>query len=134
MIVRRLDEIQGTDREVGAENWTSRRILLRDDRMGFSLHDTIIRPGTSTRMHYQHHLEAVYCIAGKGRITLEDTGEEFPIEAGTMYALDQHDRHVLHAETELRMVCVFNPPLVGHESHDANGVYPKFEEESPTST
>ena len=124
MIVRKLEETNGTDREVSAENWTSRRLLLKDDQMGFSLHDTTIRAGTSTEMHYQNHLEAVYCIAGKGSVKLLDSGEEFVIEEGTVYALDQHDKHILTAESEMRMICVFNPPLVGPESHDANGVYP----------
>jgi L-ectoine synthase len=123
-----LKDIQGTEREVSASNWTSRRLLLRNDRMGFSLHDTIIFAGTSTEMHYQNHLEAVYCIEGKGKITVLASGEEFAIEAGTVYALDQHDRHVLTAETNMRMVCVFNPPLVGTETHDENGVYPVLEE------
>ena len=124
MIVRRLEDIQGTPRDISAKNWSSRRLLLRDDKMGFSLHDTIIHAGTSTEMHYQNHLEAVYCIAGKGSIKDLETGEVHPIEAGTVYALDQHDRHVLTAESELRMVCVFNPPIVGPEAHDENGAYP----------
>ena len=124
MIVRKLKETHGTDREVNADNWISRRLLLKDDQMGFSLHDTTIRAGTSTEMHYQNHLEAVYCIAGKGSVKLLDSGETHVIEEGTVYALDKNDRHILMAETEMRMVCVFNPPLVGPESHDANGVYP----------
>lgn len=124
MIVRSLREIEGSDREVSAENWMSRRLLLRDDNMGFSMHDTIIRSGTATEMHYEHHLEAVYCIQGKGTVTVLETGKVFNIEPGTVYALDQNDRHVLRAESTMRMVCVFNPPLVGPESHDENGAYP----------
>jgi L-ectoine synthase len=130
MIFRRLNELIGTDREVSAENWTSRRLLLRDDGMGFSLHDTIIHAGTSTEMHYQNHYEAVYCIEGTGTVTVVESGEQFPIEAGTVYALNNNDRHVLTAETMLRMVCVFNPALVGPESHDENGVYALLETES----
>ena len=128
MLVRKLSDITGTQRETSAANWTSRRLLLRNDRMGFSLHDTIIFAGTSTQMHYQNHLEAVYCIAGHGTVTVLETGEEFAIEAGTVYALDEHDRHVLKAETEMRMICVFNPPIVGSETHDEHGVYPALEE------
>ena len=124
MIVRKLSDMTNTDREVKAQNWTSRRLLLKDDQMGFSLHDTVLHAGTKTQMHYQNHLEAVYCIEGKGSVTLIDSGEVFPIEAGTVYALDKHDHHILHAETDLRMVCVFNPPLVGPETHDEDGVYP----------
>jgi L-ectoine synthase len=124
VIVRNLSEIAGGEREVKADTWKSRRLLLAADRMGFSMHDTVIYAGTSTRMCYTNHLEAVYCVAGRGSIQLLATGEVFAIEEGTLYALDQHDEHVLRAETELRLVCVFNPPLIGKEVHDASGAYP----------
>lgn len=127
MIVKKLGELPA-DRVVSADNWVSRRLLLRDEGMGFSLHDTLIHPGTSTSMHYANHLEAVYCIRGSGRLESSSTGDVFPIAAGTVYALDQHDEHILHADTEMQMVCVFNPPLAGPETHDANGVYPLIEE------
>ena len=127
MIVKRLSEVTGTAQEKCAENWTSRRLLLRDAGMGFSLHDTLIHAGTSTEIHYQNHLEAVYCIEGHGTVRLVDTGEVFEIEAGTLYALDENDRHILSATTQMRMICVFNPALVGPEGHDENGVYPILE-------
>lgn len=123
MIVRRLNELT-EDRNVRSDNWTSRRLLLRNDGMGFSLHDTIIRAGTSTRICYRNHLEAVYCIEGKGTVELVESGEIIPIEAGTVYALDRHDDHILSAEIEMRMVCVFNPALAGREVHDETGAYP----------
>lgn len=129
MIVRRLDDAVGTEREVDAENWVSRRLLLRHDGMGFSLHDTIIRAGTSTRMCYSNHLEAVYCIEGRGSVEVAATGEVFPIAPGTVYALDQHDQHVLTAESDMRMICVFNPALAGDEVHDNNGAYPAIASE-----
>ena len=116
MIVRKLEELLGTDREVDAANWTSRRFLLKSDGMGFSMHDTVIRAGTETFIWYAHHLEAVYCIEGEGEV--------YPIEAGTIYALDGHEKHYLRAHTQMRMVCVFNPPLTGKEVHDEKGVYP----------
>lgn len=127
MIVRSLDQIAGTDRETTAATWASRRLLLKSDGMGFSLHDTIIHAGTTTEMHYQNHLEAVYCIEGRGTLKDIDNQKEYTIEAGTMYALSGNERHVLIAESELRMVCVFNPPIVGPETHDENGVYPLME-------
>lgn len=124
MIVKKLNDVIGTEMEVVSENWTSRRLLLKKDGMGFSLHDTIIRAGTTTPIHYQNHLEAVYCIEGKGRVELVDSGEVFEIEAGMVYALDKHDKHLLSADVDMRMVCVFNPPVAGTEVHDENGVYP----------
>lgn len=123
MIVRTLEQVRGTERDVSAKTWNSRRLLLAADGMGFSVHDTLIHAGTETAMCYRNHLEAVYCIAGRGSVQLA-TGEVIPVVAGTLYALDKHDEHVLVAETEMRMVCVFNPPLEGGEVHDATGAYP----------
>ena len=124
MIVRYLEEIENGERTVEGNTWKSRRLLLRDDGLGFSLHDTLIYAGTSTHMQYSHHIEAVYCIAGSGRVRAVASGEEYPVTAGTLYALDRHDEHILLADTEMRMICVFNPPLRGDETHDENGAYP----------
>ena len=126
MIIRKLSAIKGTANEVTPENgnWTSHRLLLKKDGMGFSMHDTLIRAGTTTRMWYKNHLEAVYCISGNGEIEDLGTGLKHKIDDGTLYALDKHDRHVLRAETDLRLVCVFNPPLTGREIHDQEGAYP----------
>ncbi|MGF1467580.1 MAG: ectoine synthase [Sandaracinaceae bacterium] len=124
MIVRRLSDALGTDRDVKADTWNSRRLLLSADGMGFSLHDTILHAGTTTRMHYKHHLEAVYCIEGRGTLEDLESGETHPIEPGTVYALNGHERHVLRAESRLRMVCVFNPPVRGDETHGPDGAYP----------
>lgn len=126
MIVKRLADIVGTDQEVDTPNWTSRRLLLKGDGMGFSVHDTVIKEGTETHIWYQNHLEAVYLIEGRGEIETVSNGRVYPLEAGTIYALDQHDEHYLRANkgSHMRMVCVFNPPLTGREVHDENGVYP----------
>ena len=129
MIIRKLSAIKGTSNEVTPENgnWTSHRLLLKKDGLGFSMHDTLIRAGTTTRMWYKNHLEAVYCVAGKGEIEDLGTGLKHGIENGTLYALDKHDRHILRAETDLRLVCVFNPALTGREVHDEEGAYPILE-------
>jgi L-ectoine synthase len=124
MIVRTIDDIIGTERETSDETWTSRRLLLKSDGMGFSFHDTVLYSGTVTEMEYQNHFEAVYCIEGRGRLKDLTNDEEYVIEPGTMYALNGNERHILYADEQLRMVCAFNPPIVGPETHDENGVYP----------
>jgi L-ectoine synthase len=124
MIVRTLRSLIDTDRDVHGQTWNSRRLLLKRDGMGFSMHDTLIHAGTETRMCYLHHLEAVYCVEGKGSLEDLTTGERHPLEPGTLYALDGHEEHVLRAETQLRMVCVFNPPVRGDEVHGPDGAYP----------
>jgi len=124
MIVRRLEELEGTARVARDDNWVSRRLMLKEDGMEFSMHDTILHAGSETPMWYRNHVEAVYCIQGEGEVEDLDAGVKHPIAPGTLYALDQHDRHVLCARTRLRMVCVFNPPLCGKEVHDETGAYP----------
>ena len=118
MIVRNIDSMHGTEREVTTSNWSSTRLILSNDKMGFSFHETIVNPNTETKIWYKNHFEAVYCIEGKGEI------EEENLSSGTIYALDKHDKHTLRAFTKMRMICVFNPALVGPETHDQEGVYP----------
>jgi len=127
MIVRNLKDEAKTSRRVVSPSSESTRLLLAEDGMGFSFNVTTLKPGVEVRMRYQHHLEAVYCMAGRGRIEHEASGEVHPIQKGTIYALDQNDAHVLRSETALELVCVFNPALVGTETRDASGGYPLTE-------
>jgi L-ectoine synthase len=124
VIVRNLDDARRSARRVVTQNWESTRLLLKDDRMGFSFHITTIYAGTETPMCYRNHLESVYCIAGEGEVETVADGKRYPIRPGTIYILDQHDEHILRAKTELTMACVFNPPLNGKEVHDETGAYP----------
>ena len=123
MIVRTLNDILGTNRDVRGPGWQSRRLILAADAMGCSVSDTIVAAGTEQRLHYKHHLETNYCISGEGEVEDLATGQVFPIRPGTVYALDRHDAHVVRARTDLRFVCVFTPPLTGTETHQPDGSY-----------
>ena len=128
MIVTALKEILGTDRDVAGSGWNSRRLLLASDGMGFSLTDTIIEKGAVLELEYTNHLEACYCIEGKGQIRASEVEIWHSLEPFTLYALDQHDRHVVRAtDADLRLVCVFNPPLRGREVHRKDGSYAQSE-------
>jgi L-ectoine synthase len=124
MIVRNLKDARKTPRRVVAETWESTRLLLKNDNMGFSFHITTMYAGASTPMCYRNHLESVYCIEGEGEIEDCASGRRHVVQPGTIYILDQHDEHVLHAKTELTLACVFNPALHGMEVHDESGAYP----------
>lgn len=124
MIVRNLEEAKHGRRKVQSAGWHSVRLLLRADDMGFSFHITTIYQGAELPMHYEHHLESVFCLSGEGSIEDGETGEVHAIRPGVLYALDRHDRHVLRATTEMTLACVFNPALSGREIHDENGAYP----------
>jgi len=123
MFVRKLSEARDTARHVKSDTWDSVRLLLAGDNMGFSFHITTLYAGTETHMWYKHHFESVYCISGRAEIEDKATGKKYVIEPGSMYALNEHDRHTLRAEEELVMACVFNPPVTGREVHQPDGSY-----------
>jgi L-ectoine synthase len=124
MIVRTTADITGTDRDVADGTWRSKRIILAGDGVGFSFHETTIEAGSVNEFHYQHHVEAVWVIEGTGMLTDLETGQQYPLADGTMYLLNNNDRHRVTCDEQLRMLCVFNPPVTGREVHDENGVYP----------
>tara|TARA_R110002049_G_scaffold5976_1_gene39214 strand:- start:126 stop:524 length:399 start_codon:yes stop_codon:yes gene_type:complete len=125
MIVRTMAQAEADGRKIVSPdgNWDSTRLLLKDDNMGFSFHVTTIYKGADFRMHYQNHLESVYCMSGCGEIENLEDGKVHQIEAGTVYILDKHDKHILRAFEEMKMACVFNPPLNGKEVHNKDGAY-----------
>ncbi len=122
MIVRTLDEITDTEHDVRGEGWRARRLLVRDDGLGFSLSETTVDGGAKMNLWYKHHLEACFVIEGEADITERDTGVVHRIDAGSVYS-PEHDRHTIRVISPLRLVCVFNPALTGREMHDADGSY-----------
>jgi L-ectoine synthase len=97
--------------------------------MGFSFHETIIPAGATLQLWYKKHLEAVYCVAGNGSIEDLATGQIHQIHDGILYALNDHDQHILRGGSEdMRLICAFNPPVTGRETHDSDGSYELVEE------
>ena len=129
MIVRTVEDLKthGSYREKPGV-WSSARYLLRRDGMGFTVTQTTIAAGSSQTMEYKNHVEANLIIEGEGSVTDLATGAVHRLAPGTMYALDRHDRHRIDASTDMRIVCVFSPALVGLETHDEDGSYPILED------
>ena len=124
MIVRTLDQIIGSAKDVRGDGWQSRRLLTKADAMGLSFHDTVLSEGSEQELEYKHHLEANYCISGEGEVVDVASGDVYPIRPGTLYALDKNDRHILRVTRgDLRLVCVFFPALIGTEVHQQDGSY-----------
>lgn len=123
MIIRSIDDIAGTERDVRGATWRSRRLLRRDDGLQHSIHWTEIAAGSATELCYEHHFESNVCIAGEGEVVDVATGVVHQLRPGVMYSLDQHDRHILRAHTDMTLICGFWPALTGRETHNANGGY-----------
>ncbi|HVR55532.1 MAG TPA: ectoine synthase [Pseudolabrys sp.] len=119
MIFRSLEQIMDTARDVDWQHGRSRRLLLAVDGMGYAVADTLVDAGTASPLQYRNHLVSCYCIAGEGEIEFE--GKRHPVAAGTFYAMNKHDASVLHAKTDMRIVSIFNPPILGTETHIFSG-------------
>ena len=123
MLVRSLEELIDSPRDVRGEAWASRRFLLAEDGVGFTLTETSIVAGSEQVLWCKHHVEANYVIEGEGEVENLAKGEVFALAPGSIYVLDRHEKHRLKAFTAMRLVCVFTPALTGRETHDADGSY-----------
>jgi len=122
MIVRTTKSLEGTERDVPFTGGNSIRLILAKDNMGFSFHETRVKEG-KWHWHYKHHKESCFCVSGQGILHNLEDGTQHLIVPGTIYILDNHDNHEFEALKETVLLSVFNPPIVGNESHDENGNY-----------
>lgn len=125
MIVTSVALKKNTPHHVQGDGWTSTRLLVHADGLGYSLNDTHVQEGVEMHLQYKNHVETNYCVAGSGEVVNVKTGEVHPLSPGAVYTLNEHDEHIVRAgKGGLHFVCVFTPALVGEETHDAHGGYP----------
>ena len=118
MLKRKLDEISGTERDVWGPGWRSRRLIVAEDGLPYSLHVTVLDPGAQLEFEYARHHETVYCIEGKGQISDLAIDDVATLEPGGVYSAGVGEPHEIVAFTEMTLVCVFSPPLEGTEEAD----------------
>ena len=125
MIIVNGSDLRGSARDASGPGWSSLRMLVKTDGMGFSMNETIVKAGVTLTLEYKNHLEGCYCVSGSGRVTDRATGSVSEIKAGVLYALDQHDHHSLTVDEgqDMFLISVFNPALQGDEVHGADGSY-----------
>ncbi len=125
MIVVDKKDLLGTPRDAAGPGWTSLRLLVKSDGMGFSMTETKVMPGTVLDLEYKHHIEACYCISGSGRIVETASGAEHLIKPGVLYAPNAHDAHqvIVEGDVPFHLICVFSPALKGDEVHGPDGSY-----------
>lgn len=118
MITRSVSEVVGSERDVHGPGWKSRRLIVADDDVGYSLHETILEPGVELRFEYLNHRETVYCIDGAGSVEDLNSGRRVPLRPGSTYSAGIGEPHVVRADTEVKVLCVFTPALTGTEEAD----------------
>lgn len=126
MIIQDKTTLQGTPRDAAGPGWTSLRLLVKSDGMGFSMTETRVLPGAVLRLRYKHHIEACYCIGGAGVVREVASGAEHQITPGVLYAPNAHEAHEVYVPegaAPLHLICVFSPALQGDEVHGPDGSY-----------
>lgn len=115
MIIKQLENLPN-DRVVNWGNGISSRFLTKSDSFPFGITKTTITRGTTSKLQYLNHIEACYCISGKGFV--KSKGKSYEIVPDTLY-MPENDEHELSADDQedLVLICVFSPALVGNEKH-----------------
>ncbi len=123
MFRKRADEMRRAGAEMSAANGQARtlRMLTKADGLGFGFSDVHLAAGAEATLWYKHHWEANHIISGTGEVTDLTTGQTWKLAPSMAYNVGPKDRHRLRAHTDIHLVSVFCPPLVGDEQHDKDG-------------
>ncbi|MCH9035941.1 MAG: ectoine synthase [Chloroflexi bacterium] len=103
--------------------------LSPDDGCGLTI--SLPRGTADSMLWYRNHIEANYVLEGEATVEDLATGQEWQLGPGSLYVVGPRDRHRLKAEKEVYFMSIFNPPLKGDETRDADGAYPPTGEIPP---
>ena len=93
-----------------------------DDGCGLTI--SLPRGTADSMLCYKNHVEANYVLEGEATVEDLATGQEWELNPGSLYVVGPRDYHRLKAQREVYFMSVFNPPLKGGETRDADGAYP----------
>ena len=121
MFVKRLADTKVVGISHGKS--TAYRYLNQPEGCGFTMSTPRSPAGKGIVLWYKNHVEANYILEGEGTVEDLTTGEKWDLAPGTMYFVGPKDRHQTVKFSDTYLLSVFNPPLVGHETHDEEGTY-----------
>ena len=52
-----------------------------------------------------------------------ENGQKHIIEPDTIYFLDRNDNHTFESLEDVILISIFNPPVIGNETHNKDGSY-----------
>lgn len=128
MLVRTMAQIEADGRVISISHGkaTAVRLLTKADGLNFSISEARgSKAGVST-LWYKNHWEANYIRSGNAILEECETGKRWPLEPGVLYCVGPQDKHriIREVDCDMRIISVFSPPIVGEETHDADGAYP----------
>jgi len=125
MFVKTLEDVRNAGMEVDVAGIaTSRRYVTAADNLGFSLHSVHIKAGVEADLWYKNHWEGNLMLDGEMEVTDRTTGDVHKLGPGGLYLVGPNDRHHVKALTDVHVISVFDPPLVGNEPRDEDGAFP----------
>ena len=135
MLVRTMADLEAQGRVIPISHGRSSavRLFVKADGLGFSLSEARGGAGNISDLWYKNHWEANYVRAGRGSLEDLTRGERWDLEPGKLYCVGPKDRHrIINDGAEgFRIISIFNPPILGEETHDADGAYPPTGEIPP---
>lgn len=128
MLIRTMQDVEAAGKPVAIAHGaaTAVRLLLKRDGAGFSVSEARCPPGTGSDLWYKNHWEANVIRSGTARLEDSVDGRRWDLKPGDMYLVGPTDRHRVTVTSPdlLRVISVFNPPIEGVETHDADNAYP----------
>ena len=135
MLIRTMDQVEAEGRVISISHGKASavRLITKADGVGFSVSEARADGGRSSDLWYKHHWEANFIRSGHGVLEDRSTGEQWPLAPGVLYCVGPGDRHRItrNEDESMRIISVFNPPIVGEETHDEDGAYPPTGEIPP---
>jgi hypothetical protein len=120
VIVRKLEQVNATERDVFWGNGQSKRLLVKRDGLEFAFCVTFGNAGTDSLLQYRNNLESCYYISGSGEYEWESGKHPILTEDGqaTVFIMNQYDTHNMRVNKSSICLSIFTPPIEGDESHD----------------
>ena len=123
MFVKRADEMRRAGKELVTFNGHARAIhmLTNADAVGFGVSDVRLAAGAEVIRWDKHHWQANHIISGSGQVTDITTGQTWALGPSMAYNVGPKDRHRLRADSDIHLLSVICPPLMGDAQHDEDG-------------
>lgn len=119
LLMKSLDEVTDSDRNVPFEDGFSRRFLAAPDGYNISVHNTFCSRSFSKHLQYLNNKELVYVIKGQGEYVWENgqCRHDFDSEKhhGTMFLVGNNAHKMTIGARDTIAICLFYPPLMGNE-------------------
>lgn len=112
----RKEQLVGSERHLRTETYETVRFLLAADQAEVTVTDVTLIPDVEAEYGSEQHQEIAYCIEGNAELIDSATWQTHQIEPGVLWLARRGERFRFRAHTPTRLICVFTPPFVGHET------------------